>query len=65
MENNRKLLQSERVTIVKDAIFCAVSKSDMQELSRSQQTQRQMKAHPSGPANNWRKGKEAKLMNNR
>lgn len=52
MENNRKLLQSERVTIVKDAIFCAVSKSDMQELSRSQQTQRQMKAHPSGPANN-------------
>jgi len=52
MENNRKLLQSERVTIVKDAIFCAVNKSDMKELSRSQQTQRQMKAHPSIPANN-------------
>lgn len=65
MENNRKLLQSERVTIVKDAIFCAVNKSDMKELSRSQQTQRQTKAHPSIPANNWRTGKETKLMHNR
>lgn len=52
MENNRKLLQSERVTIVKDAIFCAVSKRDRKEPSRSQQTQRQMKAHLSIPANN-------------
>lgn len=65
MENNIKLLQNKRVTIVKDAIFHVVNKSDMKELLRSQQTQWQMKVYPSRPANNWRKGKETKLMNNR
>lgn len=39
MENNIKLLQNKRVTIVKDAVFHVVNKSDTKELLRSQQTQ--------------------------
>ena len=42
-KNNINLLQSERVNIVKDAIFHAVNNSDMKGLLRSQQTQRQRK----------------------
>lgn len=38
-KNNIKLLQSERVNIVKDAIFQEVNNSDMKRLIRSQQTQ--------------------------